>query len=94
MPRNDRARFATGVSTLAVGAWMLLAVGAAPAASAGSCPETERTVRFGYYAYFEPVSHNVERDPGSPGFDDHRGYEADLLTALETMKGINLCTCS
>ncbi len=90
MPRNDRARFATGVSTLAAGAWMLLAVGAVPAASAGSCPETERTVRFGFYAYFEPVSHSAGSDPGSPGFDDHRGYEADLLTALETMKGVNL----
>ena len=90
MPRNHRARFATGVSTLAAGAWMLLARGAAPSASAGSCPETERTVRFGFYAYFEPVSHSAGRDPGSPGFDDHRGYEADLLTALETMKGVNL----
>ena len=90
MPRNHRARFATGVPALAAGAWLLLAALATPAASAGYCPETERTVRFGFYAYFEPVSHSAGRDPGSPGFDDHRGYEADLLTALETMKGVNL----
>ena len=89
MPRDDRARFATGVPALAAGAWLLLATLAAPAA-AGYCPETERTVRFGFYAYFEPVSHSAGRDPGSPGFDDHRGYEADLLTALEAMEGVNL----
>ena len=90
MPRNDRARFATGVPALAAGAWLLLAALAAPAAASGYCPETERTVRFGFYAYFEPVSHSAGRDLGSPGFDEHRGYEADLLTALETMKGVNL----
>ena len=59
MPRNDRARFSTGVPALAGGAWLLLAALAAPAASAGYCPETERTVRFGFYAYFEPVSHDA-----------------------------------
>ena len=89
MPRNNRARFATGISALAAGAWLLLAALAAPAA-AGYCPETERTVRFGFCAYFEPVSHSAGRDPGSPGFDDHRGYEADLLTALDDMEGVNL----
>ena len=90
MPRNDRARFSTGVPALAAGAWLLLAALVPPVASAGSCPETERTVRFGFYAHFEPVSHSAGSDPAAPGFDNHRGYEADLLTALEAMEGVNL----
>ena len=90
MRRNDRARFSTAFPALFAGASLLLAALAAPAASAGSCPETERTVRFGFYAYFEPVSHSAQPDPAAPGFDDHRGYEADLLTAMEAMEGVNL----
>ena len=90
MPRNDRARLLTGVAAAAAAAWLLLATLAAPAAAAGLCPEKERAVRFGFYAHFEPVSHSSGRDAGSPGFDDHRGYEADLLSALEAMEGINL----
>ena len=90
MPRSDSVRFSTGVPALAAVAWQLLAALAAPAASADSCPETERTVRFGFYAYFEPVSHSAGGDPVAPGFDDHRGYEADLLTAIEAMEGVNL----
>ncbi|MDD9993295.1 MAG: transporter substrate-binding domain-containing protein [Rhodospirillales bacterium] len=90
MRRSDRARFATGLAVLATATSLLLAAFAAPAASADTCPETERTVRFGFYAYFEPVSHSAGQDPAAPGFDEHRGYEADLLTALEAMEGINL----
>ncbi len=42
-------------------------------------------VRFAFYAFFEPVSYSADPDPGSPGFGNHRGYEADLVTALEAM---------
>ena len=59
-------------------------------AAAASCPAKDRALRFGFYAYFEPVSHSADRNPASPGFHDHRGYEADLLTALESMDGAGL----
>lgn len=76
------ARFAACVFALAGPLFL------APAAA--SCPERERTVRFGFYAHFEPVSYSAARDPAADGFHDHRGYEADLLTALEAMEGANL----
>ncbi|MCY4318502.1 MAG: transporter substrate-binding domain-containing protein [Alphaproteobacteria bacterium] len=88
MIRSDRARLPAGV--FAGGICLLAATLAAVPALAGSCPETKQSVRFGFYAYFEPVSHSAAREPGAAGFDEHRGYEADLLTALEAMKGINL----
>ncbi len=90
MIRSDRAPLPAGVFALAGGICLLAATLAAVPASAGSCPETKQSVRFGFYAYFEPVSHSAAREPGAAGFDEHRGYEADLLTALEAMKGINL----
>ena len=43
-----------------------------------------------FFAYFEPVSYSADADPGSTGFNVHRGYEADLLSALEAMDGTNL----
>ncbi len=55
-----------------------------------SSPDEERVVRMGFYAYFEPVSSSEDRDPEAPGFTTHRGYEADLLTAIEAMSGIGL----
>ena len=36
------------------------------------------------------MSHSAGQDLATPGFDDHRGYEADLLTTLEAMEGIDL----
>lgn len=68
----------------------LLLCSALPAAS-----ETETTacpaavLDFGFYAFFEPVSFSAGEDPESPDFDVHRGYEADLLDALEAMDGDN-----
>ena len=44
----------------------------------------------GFYAYFEPISHSMDEDPGSPGFNDQGGYEADLVTALEAIDGAKL----
>ena len=49
-----------------------------------------RELRLGFYAFFEPVSYSADPDPNAPGFQEHRGYEADLLTALETMDGAGL----
>ncbi|MCY4441293.1 MAG: transporter substrate-binding domain-containing protein [Deltaproteobacteria bacterium] len=60
------------------------------AAPATACTTEERELKYGFYAYFEPVSYSEDRAPGAPGFDVHLGYEADLLTALEAMEGANL----
>ena len=50
----------------------------------------KRMLNVGFYAFFEPLSYSANPDPMSPGFGEHRGYEADLLTALEAMKGERL----
>ena len=52
-----------------------------------SCTDGDRVLNVGFYAYFDPVSHSADPDPASEGFNTHRGYEADLLTALEAMEG-------
>ena len=54
------------------------------------CNDEERVLNFGFYAYFAPVSYSAEADPTANGFNTHRGYEADLLTALETMESLNV----
>ncbi|MDE0132943.1 MAG: ABC transporter substrate-binding protein [bacterium] len=60
-----------------------------PEAVSGACAEG-RTLRFAFYAFFDPVSASADPVPGSAGFSDHVGYEADLLTALEEMEGAGL----
>ena len=55
-----------------------------------ACTDGTRTLNVGFYAYFEPVSFSADTDPTSDGFNAHRGYEADLLTALEAMEGTGL----
>lgn len=81
------------VSLAAVALTSLAACGeAAPGpskAASGGCAEG-RTLRFAFYAFFEPVSASADPDPGSVGFGEHVGYEADLLTALEEMEGAGL----
>ena len=68
---------------------LLVALGmSVPAVAA--CPDEPTTLRFGFYAHFLPVSYSADRDPAAPGFNMHLGYEADLLTALEAMRGANL----
>ena len=52
-----------------------------------ACTDGTRTLSVGFYAYYEPVSFSADADPASDGFNEHRGYEADLLTALEAMEG-------
>ena len=54
------------------------------------CIEDGRRLTYGFFADFRPVSFSENLDPDSPAFDDHRGYEADLLTALETMADAGL----
>ena len=62
--------------------------GATPLAAA--CTEGERALSAGFYAYFAPVSASAGDHPDAPDFDEHRGYEADLLTALEAMESAGL----
>ncbi len=51
-----------------------------------ACGTDDRELKVGFYAYFAPVSYSESDDPSSPGFNVHRGYEADLLTGLEAME--------
>ena len=60
-----------------------------PGDPSGACAEG-RTLRFAFYAFFDPVSHSADPDPDSAGFGRHLGYESDLLTALEAMAGAGL----
>ncbi|MCY3920578.1 MAG: transporter substrate-binding domain-containing protein [Chloroflexi bacterium] len=54
------------------------------------CTSDGRALHVGFYAFFEPVSYSADPDPGAAGFQQHRGYEADLLTALEALDGAGL----
>lgn len=54
------------------------------------CVEEGRVLEFGFFAFYEPISYRAEPEPASPAFDEHRGYEADLLSALEAMDGAGL----
>ena len=60
-----------------------------PGEPSGACADG-RTLRFAFYAFFDPVSHSADADPESEGFGRHLGYESDLLTALEAMEGAGL----
>ena len=60
------------------------------AAPSGGCKSDGRPLQYGFYAFFKPVSYSADPDPKSAGFHVHRGYEADLLNALEAMKGAGL----
>ena len=54
------------------------------------CTEAGRILEYGFFAHFEPISHGASPDPGAAAFDEHLGYEADLLNALEAMDGAGL----
>ncbi len=62
----------------------------ADASSLPACVDEDRALNYGFYAFFEPLSYSLSEDPASPDFNSHRGYEADLLTALESLEGPNL----
>lgn len=56
----------------------------------GACTDDKRSLNFGFYAFFAPVSYSADEDPSAAGFTTHLGYEADLLSALEAMEGAGL----
>ena len=75
----------------------LTALACLPARSAGaetgSMPVcADEVLKVGFYADFVPLSHS--EDPHAPtnsrAYNTHRGYEADLLTALEALDGAGL----
>ena len=69
--------------------WSLVACTVAmptPPSRPQACTDGDTVLKVGFYAYFEPVSHSADGDPAAAGFNVHRGYEADLLSALETME--------
>ena len=55
-----------------------------------ACTSDGQVLNVGFYAFFEPVSYSADPDPNAAGFREHRGYEADLLTALESLDGAGL----
>ena len=57
--------------------------------SSAACGDGQ-VLQVGFYAFFEPVSYSADPGPSTAGFNEHRGYEADLLTALEAMDGAGL----
>jgi len=61
-----------------------------PRLSGEACVEDDRRLDYGFFADFRPVSFSENPDPVSPAFNSHLGYEADLLTALETMADAGL----
>ena len=62
-----------------------------PPANPASCDGVDQPLTFGFYAFFKPMSYSAnEEDPDSPGFREHRGYEADLVSALAAMNGARL----
>ena len=64
---------------------------AAPSPPADArCTEEGDLIEVGFYAFFEPVSSSAGEAPDSAAFHEHRGYEADLMTALEAMDGAGL----
>lgn len=82
MHRSRRRRLAARLA-LAVAC----ALAAAPA-PLQACVDG-RTLAFGFYDDFEPVSYSAAKGPERGGRDEHRGYEADLLTAVEAMGGVS-----
>ena len=58
--------------------------------SDSACTSDGQVLQVGFYAFFAPVSYSADSDPNTAGFNEHRGYEADLLTALEAMDGAGL----
>lgn len=70
-----------------LGAFLCVA-GAASDDSPQACATD--ALNFGFYAYFPPVSYSADPDPAADGFQTHLGYEADLLSALETLEGAGL----
>ena len=72
------------VGTISIGWWQPVFAGHHP------CTMPDTVLNVGFFADFRPVSYSADPTPGSPGFHQHQGYEADLLDALEAMGGAGL----
>ena len=82
-------RFCLAAAAAVLAALLFLACASTDGA-AEACVDGDRVLELGFYAYFPPISYSADEAPGSPGFDDHLGYEADLLSALEAMQGVGV----
>ena len=60
------------------------------ASAAQLCEAREEPLQFGFYYDYAPISYSENRTAGTPGYHRHRGYEADLLTALEALEDAGL----
>ena len=69
---------------------LFLAACSSPSDSPSAACGDGQVLQVGFYAFFAPVSYSADPDPSTTGFDEHLGYEADLLTALEAMDGPEL----
>ena len=65
------------------------ACSSSPDSPTATCGDGQ-VLQVGFYAFFAPVSYSADPDPSTVGFDEHLGYEADLLTALAAMDGAGL----
>lgn len=72
------------------GAVVAAFAGVAASSAAQNCVAREDPLTFGFYFDFAPVSYSDNRQTGQPGYDEHRGYEADLVTALEALQDASL----
>ena len=66
----------------------LAALSASSASALEFCALDDAALNVGFYAYFKPLSYSADEDRASAGFNMHRGYEADLLSALEALDGV------
>ena len=59
-------------------------------AAALACPD--RVINVGFYADFVPISYSEDNQAptNSEAYNTHRGYDADLLTALEALESAGL----
>ena len=77
-------------SSFAAAALFSAACSSSPSDSPSAACGDRQVLQVGFYAFFAPVSYSADPTPGTAGFDEHLGYEADLLTALEAMDGAGL----
>ena len=76
-------------ATFVVASLFLTACSSPSDSPSAACGDGQ-VLQVGFYAFFAPVRYSADPDPGTTGFDEHLGYEADLLTALEGMDGAGL----
>ena len=64
---------AAGARLIVVAVLLGLATVCAAEGAASGCPLAQRTLQFGFYAHFAPVSYSADPDPTAAGFDVHLG---------------------